>query len=304
MANWMVQARITASGSDSRRSIAARSLKPPTADWARRMRSWIAGLANGRRTERLEHRIHQGARPSFLEDSAGVPGMPLVGKSLHLHERTAAQLLEVLLERLRFSEADLEDPPVGAVVAVHVVVVALVLVVPIDHEDAAVGPVLEADDLRPEIVGQEEVGGVRADETRTAGLQDVAVDPSPVDVVHEQRALVLGRPGTAQIDHRPRVRMAAAGGVGPAVAAVRVGPQVMPVVGDRLDVVVGIGIEMLARLPLVPASLDHVIKMRDHAGRDDHLAARIEVDAPGVAGAMGEDLEDVPGRVVAPDARV
>ena len=116
--------------------------------------------------------------------------------------------------------------------------------------------------------------------------------------------LVLGRPGTAQVDHRPGVRVAAAGGVGAAVAAVRVGAEVVPVVGDRLDVVVGVGIEMLARLPLVPAPLDHVIEMRDDAGRDDHLAAGVEVDAPGVAGAVGEDLEDVPGRVVAPDARV
>ena len=64
--------------------------------------------------------------------------------------------------------ADLEDAAVGAVVAVHVVVVALVLVVPVDHEEAAVGPVLEADDLRPDVVGQQEVGGVRADEARAA----------------------------------------------------------------------------------------------------------------------------------------
>ncbi len=50
--------------------------------------------------------------------------------------------------------------------------------------------------------------------------------------------------------------MAAAGGVGPAVAAVGVGAEVMPMVGDRLDVVIGIGIEVLARLPLVAAPLD------------------------------------------------
>ena len=87
--------------------------------------------------------------------------------------------------------------------------------------------------------------------------------------------------------------MAASGGIRAAVAAVRVGTQVMPVVGDGLDVVVGIGIEMLARLPLVPAPLDHVVKMRDDAGGDDHLAAGVEVDPPGVAGAVGEDLENV-----------
>ena len=135
-------------------------------------------------------------------------------------------------------------------------------------------------------------------------LEDVAVEPGAVDVVHEQRAAVLGRPGAAQVDHRAGVGVAAAGGVGAAVAAVRVGAQVMPVVGDGLDVVVGVGIEVLARLPLVAAALDHVIKVRDDAGRDEHLAAGVEVDAPGVAGAVGEDLEDVPRRVIAPDAGV
>ena len=75
-------------------------------------------------------------------------------------------------------------------------------------------------------------------------------------------------------------------------------------IGDGLDVVVRVGIEVLARLPLVAPALDHVIEVRDDAGRDDHLAAGVEVDAPGVARAVGEDLEDVAGRVVAPDARV
>ena len=135
-------------------------------------------------------------------------------------------------------------------------------------------------------------------------LEDIAIDPGPVDVVHEERAAVLGRPGAAQVDHRAGVGMAAAGGVGPAVAAMRVGAEVMPVIGDGLDVVVGVGIEMLARLPLVPASLDHVVEVGDDAGGDEHLAAGVEVDAPGVAGAVGEDLEGVPGRVIAPDAGV
>ena len=98
-----------------------------------------------------------------------MPGIPLVGRGLHLDQRLAAQLAaRSCSTAFGLAEADLEDPPVGAVVAVHVVVMALVLVVPVDHEDAAVGPVLEADDLRPEIVGQQEVGGVRADEARAA----------------------------------------------------------------------------------------------------------------------------------------
>ena len=58
---------------------------------------------------------------------------------------------------------------------------------------------------------------------------------------------ILVRPGAALVDHRAGVGVAAAGRVGPAVAAVWVGAEVMPVVGDGLDVVVGVGIEVLAR---------------------------------------------------------
>ena len=42
--------------------------------------------------------------------------------------------------------------------AVHIIMMALVLVVPIDQENVTVGPVLETDDLRPLVVGQEKVG--------------------------------------------------------------------------------------------------------------------------------------------------
>ena len=54
---------------------------------------------------------------------------------------------------------------------------------------------------------------------------------------------------------------------------------------------------MCARLPLVPAPLDHVVKVGDDTGRDDHLAVGVEVDSPGVAGSMGKDLEFVAGRI-------
>ncbi len=47
--------------------------------------------------------------------------------------------------------------------------------------------------------------------------------------------------------------MAAAGGVGPAVAAVGVGSEVMPVVRYRFDIGIRIRIEMLASLALIRA---------------------------------------------------
>ena len=264
----------------------------------------VGRAEQGPRARLLEHSAHPGIRPALLEDAARMPGKPLVREDLHQDKRPVVLLAEIHLDRFRLAEAHLEDAPIRAVVGARVDEMALVLVVPVDHEEAAVRPTLEADDLRPDVVGQQEVGGVRADETRAALRQDVAVDPGPVDIVHEQRAVVDRGPGATQVDHRAGVRMAAPGGIGAAVAPVRVRARVVPVIGDRLDVVIGVGIEVLARLPLEPSALDHVIEMRDHAGGDDHLAARVEVDSPGVAGALGKHLEDMPDRVVAPDARI
>ena len=62
-------------------------------------------------------------------------------------------------------------------------------------------------------------------------------------------------------------------------------------IGDRLDVVVGVRIEVGAPLPLVAGALDDVEQMRNHAGRQKRLAVVVEVDAPGIAGAVAKDLE-------------
>ena len=75
------------------------------------------------------------------------------------------------------------------------------------------------------------------------------------------------------------------------------------VIGDGLDVVVDVGVEVRAGLALVSRARDHVVQMRDDAGGRESLAVVVEVEAPRVAGAFGEDLEDVPGRMVAPDRR-
>ena len=75
-------------------------------------------------------------------------------------------------------------------------------------------------------------------------------------------------------------------------------------VGDRLDVVEGVRIEVLAGLPLVAGARNHVIQVRDDAGGRERVAVVVEVEAPRIAGALGEDLEGLPGRVIAPDRAV
>ena len=89
---------------------------------------------------------------------------------------------------------------------------------------------------------------MRADEAGAARLQDVAVDPRPVDVIHEQRAAVFGRERVAEVDHGAGMGMAASGGIRATVAVMRVGAEIMPVIGDGLDIVVRVGIEMLPGL--------------------------------------------------------
>ena len=78
----------------------------------------------------------------------------------------------------------------------------------------------------------------------------------------------------------------------------------VPVTGDRLDVVKRIGIEVLSRLTLVPRSWNHVVEVRNHAGRLERMAQVVKVHAPRIARALGKDLEDVPHRMVSPDAGV
>ena len=72
----------------------------------------------------------------------------------------------------------------------------------------------------------------------------------------------------AEVDHRAGVGVAAAGRIRSAVAGVRpLVADLVHVVGDRLDVVVGVRVEVLAGLPLVSRALDDVVEVRDDARR-------------------------------------
>ena len=80
--------------------------------------------------------------------------------------------------------------------------------------------------------------------------------------------------------------------------------RVVRMVGNRLDVVVGERIEVLAGLTLVAGAGQDMIQMRDHTGRVEELAARVVIEAPRIARALGEDLEEVASRMKAPDPGV
>ena len=148
-----------------------------------------------------------------------------------------------------------------------------------------------------------------ADVTATFRLDLIGDEAMAVKVTEDEHTLIRGGEVITIVDRQARVRMAAADAVGAfgdlrddRLMDARAG--VVRVVGDRLDVVVGEGIEVLAGLTLVAGGRKDMIEVRDHAGRIEELAPRIEIEAPGIARAFGEDLEDVAGRVEAPDSGV
>ena len=61
---------------------------------------------------------------------------------------------------------------------------------------------------------------------------------------------------------------------------------------------------LLASLPLVTGALDHVPEVRNHTGFNNDLTVGVKVDAPGIAGAFGEDLEFMFDGVIPPDGGI
>ncbi len=108
-------------------------------------------------------------------------------------------------------------------------------------------------------------------------------------------------PTIAQINHRAGVRVTSTSRIGFAVPTMRRRAKIMQVIGDRHDVAVSVGIEMLSTLPLISGSLNDVIQVRNHAGGDECLAVIVEVDAPRIARPVCEHVEFMPCRMVTPD---
>ena len=101
------------------------------------------------------------------------------------------QLLEIDASPLVVDVADLEDPPERLLMKIGIAAVALVLVVPVDREHAAVRAIAEVEHLAPRVVGQQEVRAVRRGVAGALSLQPIGVGAAAVDVVHEDRVAVL-----------------------------------------------------------------------------------------------------------------
>ena len=189
---------------------------------------------------------------------------------------------------------------------------ACVLVVPVDQVHSSVRGVLHVDAAEPAVVGFQKILAVTTDVAAALRFQNVAVDAVAVDVVEEQFASVLLRPVVAEVNHGSAVSVSAAGVVGSFWHVRFVTPPrvvfdvagVVQVVGDGFDIVVGVRVEVLTRLPLIAGSRDDVVQVWNDARRDERVALFVEVQSPRVTGPFHEHFELVPLRMVSPDARV
>src|SRR6187431_470455 len=81
-------------------------------------------------------------------------------------------------------------------------------------------------------------------------------------------------------------------------------PNPVHVIGNGLDVVVDVGIEVLASLALVARALHDLIEVLDHARGRERVAVVVEVETPRIARAFSKDFKDVLCRMEAPDRAV
>src|SRR4051794_29267553 len=122
-----------------------------------------------------------------------------------------------------------------------------------------------------------------ADEAGTFSFRDIAVDALAVNVADEDVAAILCGPVVALIDHQPRVRVSATGGIRTAVAGVRsFVAGIMNVIANRFDVVEHERIEMRTGLTRETSALHEVKQMRNDTRLADQLSVFIEIDAPGI----------------------
>ena len=162
--------------------------------------------------------------------------------------------------------------------------VARIFVAPIANPQRAVGADLLADRTKPAIARREEIFFGDGLEAGAVGNEPVVIDGVLVNVTHENAALIFRRKLVALVN---------------ADAAVR--RHVMFVLHDGRQNLVGVRIRRRARLPLIAAPGRDMEQMVNHACTYEGVTRGIEIHAPRIAGALGEDLELLRPRMIAGD---
>src|SRR4030095_1608165 len=209
------------------------------------------------------------------------------------------------------------------VVSVHAVVMALVLVVPVDDVDRAILIVALIQCLRPGVIEVQEILAVFTDITGSLLDRNIHVQALAMDVSHENFPAIFRRPTITQVTHHPGVGMAAAhrsassmGRMRPALARpmhmipvlldvfVNVGMNGLAAAGGIAARLLGVDGIVLSTLPFNARALNHMPEMRNDAHLGKELPVLIEVDSPGITAALRENLKLVTSRMVSPNTRV
>ena len=189
------------------------------------------------------------------------------------------------------------------------------LVAPVTDIERAVGPHLLGHGNEIHVVAAHEVAAVLARVCGAVGIEVIGHQTVAVEVAEDELVAIGRGELAALVDREAAVGVATAFGIGIVIDDARAGRRVMGdigagiagvvrVVGNGLDVLIRVRIEVLTTLALVARAWDDVIQMWDHAGGDEELAVLVVVQSPGIAGTMGEDFELMAHGMVAPDAAV
>lgn len=209
---------------------------------------------------------------------------------------------------------DAVDAAVGAVPLFGVGVMAVLLVVPVDDVNGAVGAVLEIDGDVFGIGAERHVAsGVDGVEAGAFAEIDLLVDLVAVEIVREEATAIFGGPIVTVINHGADVGMAAVNGIAAALPC-PTGAVVVTGGGEKVIAEFGeiagrvgddeVGIICVGLVPkdtalndMGGAAATPVAAAMGHK----NLAVLVVIEPPLVAAAFGEDFEFVANGMIAPD---
>jgi len=145
------------------------------------------------------------------------------------------------------------------------------------------------------------------DVTGTAPFQRIIVNATTVDIEREESVAVAVGPVVPEINHRSAMGVAPARCVVLGMLRAFCLPEAarpMDVVGAACNEAKRVRVHVLAVHAFVARTGNDVEEVFDDAVRDEHLAVIVEGDAPGIRGAMGDNLKRVSRRMKPPDAAV
>ena len=151
-----------------------------------------------------------------------------------------------------------------------VVVVAFPDIGPIDHDGASVGGLGKIESSKPRVLPKDHIRPMGCQKSRPRRIDEIAIDPTAMEVQSIDVAMVLLGPLVGLVDHQTAVGMTTAGRIGSvarwsfaSLSPVFGALVPMDVVGDLREKLVDIGVRVLPVHALQVGVGDRVPKMTD-----------------------------------------